>query len=240
MTLSCMHALLPACNAWHACLSHATTVDVCMGISSGFTCQTATYTTCMGGRPWSNTHACHILCSSRWFSWLQRAQMLCIKQSKHFTLNFAVTFHCCGRRECARARRVCKCYRGRGGYTSIYNQLQPTDLQVNQSVHAVNFNAPQHVACLQVYRAICKPLGEAQVAIKVTNLEGTHGNFTAIAKEASLMRRFHHPNLLPLLTSFVSGSELWMVMPYLGAGSVRSIMRKNYPKVTSRACPHAR
>jgi len=45
------------------------------------------------------------------------------------------------------------------------------------------------------------------------------------------MRRFQHPNILPLHTSFVAGSDLWMVLPFMGAGSVRHIMQQHFPQV---------
>ena len=83
----------------------------------------------------------------------------------------------------------------------------------------------------QVHRALCVPLGE-EVAIKRTNLEGLGANLAAATKETALMRRFHHPNVLPLYTSFVAGHELWMVMPLLRAGSVLAIMREHFPKVS--------
>jgi hypothetical protein len=48
------------------------------------------------------------------------------------------------------------------------------------------------------------------------------------------MRRLAHPNVLPLHASFVCGSELWMVLPFLGAGSVRAIMRARHPQARRR------
>jgi hypothetical protein len=95
---------------------------------------------------------------------------------------------------------------------------------------------------MQVHRAICKPLGEV-VAVKVVNLEGVGAQLAALTKEAALMRRFHHPNILQLHASFVNAHELWMVMPFLGAGSVRCIMRERFPAVSggrSQPCGHAR
>lgn len=32
------------------------------------------------------------------------------------------------------------------------------------------------------------------------------------------MRQYNHPNLLPLLTSFVVGRHLYLVMPYMAVG----------------------
>jgi hypothetical protein len=37
----------------------------------------------------------------------------------------------------------------------------------------------------------------------------------ALVSEATLMRKFSHPAVLPLHTSFVSGKELWFVTPYM-------------------------
>ncbi len=34
------------------------------------------------------------------------------------------------------------------------------------------------------------------------------------------MRRYSHPNLLPLLCSFVHKQELWLVMPFMEVRSV--------------------
>jgi Protein kinase domain len=44
-----------------------------------------------------------------------------------------------------------------------------------------------------------------------------------------MMASYHHPNLLPLLTCFTVGDELWMVEPYVSHGSVLNIM-KYHPK----------
>lgn len=44
------------------------------------------------------------------------------------------------------------------------------------------------------------------------------------------MRTYEHPNLLPLLCSFVSGNSLWMVEPFVSNGSVLNIMKYKYQK----------
>ncbi|KAI8465700.1 MAG: kinase-like domain-containing protein [Monoraphidium minutum] len=79
-----------------------------------------------------------------------------------------------------------------------------------------------------VHRALCRPLGRF-VAIKRFNLEGLGGRLGAVAKEAALMRRFRHANILRLHACFVRGAELWLVMPLLRAGSVRTLMRARFP-----------
>jgi serine/threonine protein kinase len=50
-------------------------------------------------------------------------------------------------------------------------------------------------------------------------------------REATLMKRFDHPCVLPLLASFVCGRQLWMVTPFMGQGSIRSIMLRQFPQV---------
>lgn len=53
----------------------------------------------------------------------------------------------------------------------------------------------------------------------------------ALIREAALLRQFQHQNVLLLYTSFVVGRELYMVMPYMDLGSVRTIMRRAFPQV---------
>jgi hypothetical protein len=45
------------------------------------------------------------------------------------------------------------------------------------------------------------------------------------------MRRFDHPCVLQLLACFVSARQLWMVTPFMGQGSIRSIMLRQFPQV---------
>jgi serine/threonine-protein kinase OSR1/STK39 len=50
-----------------------------------------------------------------------------------------------------------------------------------------------------------------------------------IIKEAQTMKSYSHPNVLPLLASFVAGHDLFMVTPFMAGGSVLHIMRYAYP-----------
>ena len=43
------------------------------------------------------------------------------------------------------------------------------------------------------------------------------------------MRSHDHPNLLPLLCSFVHQNSLWMVEPFVSNGSVLNIMKYAFP-----------
>jgi serine/threonine protein kinase len=52
------------------------------------------------------------------------------------------------------------------------------------------------------------------------------------------MRSYHHPNVLTLLTSFIVGSDLYMVMPFCDGGSVLHIMKYKEKEVgSSTAAP---
>ena len=45
-----------------------------------------------------------------------------------------------------------------------------------------------------------------------------------IQHEVSSMKQFEHPNILPCLTSLVSGQEVWLVSPLAEFGSVRDLL----------------
>jgi serine/threonine-protein kinase OSR1/STK39 len=83
-----------------------------------------------------------------------------------------------------------------------------------------------------VYRSLCKPLHEI-VAVKKMNLESMNCDLDEIIHEAQLMKNYNHPNVLPLYTSFVSGQDLWMVMPFISGGSVLHIIKYAYPEVSA-------
>ncbi len=46
--------------------------------------------------------------------------------------------------------------------------------------------------------------------------------------EVRYLRQLRHPNLLPLLGSFVSGCEVVLVSPWMNLGSVRSLVREHF------------
>lgn len=96
---------------------------------------------------------------------------------------------------------------------------------------------PQHYEILDdcgrgvsatVHRALCKPLNEI-VAIKKMNLESLNCDLEEIIHEAQTMKNYNHPNVLSLYCSFVSGSDLWMIMPFISGGSVLHIMKYRHP-----------
>lgn len=44
------------------------------------------------------------------------------------------------------------------------------------------------------------------------------------------MSTCQHKNVVNCFVSFIEGSDLWLVMPLLSAGSVEDIMKLNYPE----------
>ncbi|XP_010551577.1 PREDICTED: serine/threonine-protein kinase BLUS1 isoform X2 [Tarenaya hassleriana] len=75
-----------------------------------------------------------------------------------------------------------------------------------------------------VYKARCIALNET-VAIKILDLERCRNDMDTIRKEVHTMSLIDHPNLLKAHCSFMDGSSLWIVMPYMSAGSCFHIMK---------------
>ncbi|CAH8253350.1 unnamed protein product [Arabidopsis lyrata] len=79
-----------------------------------------------------------------------------------------------------------------------------------------------------VYRARCILLDEI-VAIKIWNLEKCTKDLETIKKEVHRLSSIDHPNLLRSHCSFIDGTSLWIVMPYMSCGSCLNIMKSVYP-----------
>eukprot|EP00096_Caligus_rogercresseyi_P012135 TRINITY_DN499_c0_g6_i1.p1 TRINITY_DN499_c0_g6~~TRINITY_DN499_c0_g6_i1.p1 ORF type:complete len:345 (+),score=99.97 TRINITY_DN499_c0_g6_i1:48-1082(+) len=75
-----------------------------------------------------------------------------------------------------------------------------------------------------------------RVAMKKYDLDGISkaNDFTEAASyvldEVRLMRQLRHPNILPLLSSFIEDSGIVLVSPHAAYGSIRSILNSHYPK----------
>ncbi|KAJ4912051.1 Protein kinase superfamily protein [Raphanus sativus] len=78
-----------------------------------------------------------------------------------------------------------------------------------------------------VYRALCIPLNEV-VAIKVLDLEKCNNDLDGIRREVHTMSLINHPNVLQAHCSFTAGHQLWVVMPYMAAGSCLHIIKSSY------------
>lgn len=79
-----------------------------------------------------------------------------------------------------------------------------------------------------VYRALCVPLN-VLVAIKVLDLEKCSNDLDGIRREVQTMSLINHPNLLRACCSFANGHQLWVVMPFMAAGSALHIIKTNFP-----------
>jgi len=69
-------------------------------------------------------------------------------------------------------------------------------------------------------------LTQTQVAIKIIDLDRFEKNqIDTLRREIQVMSLCRHPNLLGVLASFVQESQLWIVTPFLGAGSCLDLLR---------------
>ncbi|EGG25249.1 putative protein serine/threonine kinase [Cavenderia fasciculata] len=80
-----------------------------------------------------------------------------------------------------------------------------------------------------VWKAKCLPY-ETFVAVKIVDLEkATQECVEDVIREAKVMNGNNHPNLVQYHTSFLHESSLWIVMEYLGAGSLADIIKDKFP-----------
>ncbi|KAF9574422.1 hypothetical protein EC968_006582 [Mortierella alpina] len=80
-----------------------------------------------------------------------------------------------------------------------------------------------------VYNAYYKPLNK-RVAIKVIDLDMFERNqIDELRRETQVMALCKHPNVLRVNGAFVAESKLYIVTPYLSAGSCLDIMKTAYP-----------
>ncbi|KAF5198263.1 Serine/threonine-protein kinase fray2 [Thalictrum thalictroides] len=78
-----------------------------------------------------------------------------------------------------------------------------------------------------VYKAICLPFQEI-VSVKVLDFE-KHDHPEMIAREVHTMRLVDHPNVSKAYASFASNRHnLWVVMPYMDAGSCHHVLKTAY------------
>lgn len=79
-----------------------------------------------------------------------------------------------------------------------------------------------------VYSATHNATGE-RVAIKMIDLDRFERNqIDELRKEIQVMTLCKHENILNVLASFVDKSNLWIVTPFLKAGSCLDIMKNNF------------
>ncbi|KAF9605798.1 hypothetical protein IFM89_018525 [Coptis chinensis] len=80
-----------------------------------------------------------------------------------------------------------------------------------------------------VYKAACLPMNSTVVAIKAIDLERSRANLDDVRKETKAMALLSHPNILRAHCSFTVDHHLWVVMPFMSAGSLHSIISSSFP-----------
>ena len=82
-----------------------------------------------------------------------------------------------------------------------------------------------------IARVLVGPHTGTKVAIKTINLEQfPDSNLQQIMREIQVMRLNAHPNVVSYHVCFLSGNQLWLVMPVYTGGSVADILRMRYPR----------
>ncbi|KAE8076154.1 hypothetical protein FH972_014819 [Carpinus fangiana] len=84
-----------------------------------------------------------------------------------------------------------------------------------------------------VYKAICVPMNSMVVAIKAVNPGQSF--WWLLSKPISLLSH-SHPTILNPLCSFTVDGRLWVVMPFMSAGSLQSIISSSFPNGFSEPC----
>ncbi|GLT78695.1 hypothetical protein SLA2020_502230 [Shorea laevis] len=87
-----------------------------------------------------------------------------------------------------------------------------------------------------VYKAECVPMNSALVAIKAIDLDRLGPDFDSVRRETKTMSLLSHPNVLPALCSFTVDRRLWVVTPFMSAGSLQSIMSAAFPDGLQEQC----
>ncbi|XP_011033352.1 PREDICTED: serine/threonine-protein kinase BLUS1-like [Populus euphratica] len=86
-------------------------------------------------------------------------------------------------------------------------------------------------ASAKVHKAICihNISKSTLVAIRIFDLEQYPADFDCLRRETKTMLLHSHPNVLASHRSFVVDSYLWVVMPYMAAGSLQPIISSYFP-----------
>jgi len=75
-----------------------------------------------------------------------------------------------------------------------------------------------------VFKALCKKTGRT-VAIKEIDLEQTHDDLTEIQKEIDMLRACESEYVVRYEGCTIVGTKLWIVMEFMGGGSVRELVQ---------------
>lgn len=96
--------------------------------------------------------------------------------------------------------------------------MNPVDYEIGQ---VIGFGSSAIV-----YLTRYLPISDLKVAVKLIDLELFERNqIDELRKEIQVMKISRNSNLLPVLASFIHQSKLWIVMPFLSAGSCLDIIK---------------
>ncbi|XP_027343590.1 serine/threonine-protein kinase BLUS1 [Abrus precatorius] len=87
-----------------------------------------------------------------------------------------------------------------------------------------------------VYKAMCIPMNSTLVAIKSIDLDRSRPDLDDVRREAKTLSLLSHPNILKAHCSFTVHRRLWVVMPFMAAGSLQSIISHSFPNGLTEPC----
>ncbi|XP_059446749.1 serine/threonine-protein kinase BLUS1-like [Corylus avellana] len=113
-----------------------------------------------------------------------------------------------------------------------------------QSQSATTFSKTYHfldeigVGCTSVvYKVMCFPMNSMLMALKAMNLDQySPADIENVQDQVQTMSYLSHPNILTPYCSFTHVGRLWVVMPLVSAGSLRSIISSSFPHGFSEPC----
>lgn len=79
----------------------------------------------------------------------------------------------------------------------------------------------------RVYESNCRDNNQV-IAVKQINLEEFPLELETIQRQTAFWSKCEHPNVVKYYASFIDGSTLWILNEYMGAGSLKDIIKLNY------------
>lgn len=108
---------------------------------------------------------------------------------------------------------------------TIIVESQHPEKYPSSSREYILLSAKGYGAFSTVYSAMVKHSDE-KVAIKIIDID--LADCSTISKEVAIIHMLKHPNIISVLTSFVDGQSLWIVMPLMVGGSCKHLL-EDYP-----------
>ncbi|XP_059298960.1 serine/threonine-protein kinase BLUS1 [Lycium ferocissimum] len=116
-----------------------------------------------------------------------------------------------------------------------YNQEEQILYPLDSTCYRILDEIGRGVSAI-VYKAICLPMNSSVVAIKAIDLDQSKADLDNIRHEAKTMSLLSHPNILKAHCSFTVDRCLWVIMPFMSAGSLQSIISSSFPDGLSEPC----